>query len=118
VIVKSTGDGFFAAFDQPRPAIDTAMAIQRSLREHREASGSALSVRIGLHTAEATRRGADYSGMGVHVAARIGALAIGGEILVSADSLAEAGDVRTTNPASVAVRGVTTPVTVARVEWT
>jgi class 3 adenylate cyclase len=56
--------------------------------------------------------------MGVHVAARIGALAIGGEILVSADSLAEAGDVRTANPASVAVRGVTTPVTVARVEWT
>ena len=33
---------------------------------------SPLAVRIGLHTAEANRRGDDYSGMGVHVAARVG----------------------------------------------
>ena len=42
-----------------------------------QSTGFALSVRIGLHTAEANRRGADYSGKGVHVAARVAALAGG-----------------------------------------
>ena len=60
-----------------RPAVDAAIAIQRALRDHRASTGFALPVRIGLHAAEATRRGDDYSGMGVHVAARIGALAEG-----------------------------------------
>ena len=41
------------------------------------------TVRIGLHTTEATREGRDYQGRGVHVAARIGAAAAGEEILVS-----------------------------------
>ena len=69
-----------------------AIAIQRALREHRDATGSRSPVRIGLHAADANRRGADYSGMGVHVAARVGALAAGGEILATADTLAEAGE--------------------------
>ena len=43
----------------------------RPPRQH----GFAPSVRIGLHTAEASRRGTDYSGKGVHVAARVAALA-------------------------------------------
>ena len=44
------GDGFFAAFDSARSGIDCAIAIQRALVEHRDATGFALSVRIGLHT--------------------------------------------------------------------
>ena len=60
-------------------------SIQRTLVEHRAASGFALPVRIGLHSAEASRQGDDYSGIGVHVAARVGALAKGGEILATAD---------------------------------
>ena len=36
-----------------------------------EAPASPPPVRIGLHTADANRRGDDYSGMGVHVAARV-----------------------------------------------
>lgn len=116
-IVKTTGDGVFAAFETARAGVETAIAIQRSLREHRESTGFALSVRIGLHAAEATRRGDDYSGMAIHVAARIGALAGGGEILASAEALAEAGDPATSTPKSVPVRGATAPVTVAAVTW-
>ena len=97
-IVNSTGDGFFAAFESARAAIDCAIAIQRALVEHRASTGFALSVRIGLHTAEANRRGDDYSGKGVHVAARVAALAEGGEILATAETLAEAGDVRASEP--------------------
>jgi len=116
-IVKTTGDGVFAAFATARAAIDTAIAIQQALREHRASTGFALSVRIGLHAAAATRRGDDYSGMAVHVAARIGALAGGGEILASADTLAEAGDLTTSASRSVPVRGASAPVTVASITW-
>jgi class 3 adenylate cyclase len=116
-IVNSTGDGFFAAFDGARSAIETARAIQRALRDHRESTGFAPAVRIGLHAAEATQRGADYSGMAVHVAARIGGLAQGGEILASAETIAEAGDSATRAERTVPVKGATAPVNVAAVDW-
>jgi class 3 adenylate cyclase len=116
-IVNSTGDGFFGAFDTARQAVDTAVSIQRALRDHRASTGFALSVRIGLHSAEANRRGTDYSGMGVHVAARVGALAIGGEILATQETLTEAGDVRTTGERTTPVKGVTAPLNLASIGW-
>jgi class 3 adenylate cyclase len=116
-IVNSTGDGFFAAFDTARQAVDTAVSIQRALRDHRASTGFALSVRIGLHSAKANRRGTDYSGMGVHVAARVGAVADGGEILATQETLAEAGDVRTADERTMPVKGVSAPVNVASISW-
>ncbi|HEU5204470.1 MAG TPA: adenylate/guanylate cyclase domain-containing protein [Candidatus Limnocylindrales bacterium] len=116
-IVNSTGDGFFVAFDSAQTAVETAIAVQRALRDHRERTGFALQVRIGLHTAEATLRGADYSGLGVHVAARIGALASGGEILATSATLEQAGDVATTDARSVTVRGVASAVEIATIPW-
>lgn len=116
-VVNSTGDGFFAAFPSPREGVDAAIAIQRALETQRTASGVALAVRIGVHAAEATRRGADYSGIAVHIAARIEALAGSGEILASAETLAEAGDVRASASREATIRGVTAPVTVAAVDW-
>ncbi len=97
-IVKSTGDGFFAAFDDARHGIDGAIAIQRALRDHRDDTGFAIAVRIGLHTADANRRDADYSGIGVHVTARVTALAGGGEIVATSDVIAEPA--RSSRPAS------------------
>ncbi len=117
-IVKSTGDGFFAAFMAARRGIDCAVAIQRALRDHPDDTGFALSVRVGLHTAEANRRGDDYSGMGVHIAARVSALAGAGEILVTSDVLADAGDVTTTDARDAEVKGVSAPVHVAAISWT
>ncbi len=90
---------------------------QRALRDRGESTGFALSVRIGVHTTEANRRGNDYSGMGVHIAARVAALTGGGEILASAESLAEAGDVPTSDTREAAVKGVTVPVRIASVGW-
>ncbi|HEY8801272.1 MAG TPA: adenylate/guanylate cyclase domain-containing protein [Candidatus Limnocylindrales bacterium] len=116
-VVKSTGDGFFFAFDTARAGIECARSIQRTLADHRQDSGFALSVRIGLHTAEANRRGDDYSGMGVHVASRVAALAGGGEILATAETLAEAGDVAASEPREATVKGVTAPVSISKVTW-
>jgi class 3 adenylate cyclase len=116
-VVNSTGDGFFVAFDSARRGIDCAIAIQRALAEHRRTNGFAPSVRIGLHAAEANRRGDDYSGMGVHVAARVAALAGDGEIVATIETLGEADDILTADPREAALKGVTDPVKVASVRW-
>jgi class 3 adenylate cyclase len=116
-IVNSTGDGFFIAFDSARRGVDCAVSIQRALRDHRASTGFAIPVRIGLHAAEANRRGADYSGMGVHVAARVAALAGGGEILVTEETLTEAGDVATADAREVPIKGMTAPVSLASIAW-
>jgi class 3 adenylate cyclase len=117
--VRHTGDGFFASFDDPRSGVEAAVAIQRKLREHRSDSGFAAQVRIGLHVAEATRRGSDYSGQGVHAAARVGALAEGEEIVVSTDVAAAAGNLPypLSDPETVSLKGITEPVEVMRVDW-
>ena len=117
-IVNSTGDGFFAAFDSARSGVDCARSIQRALVDHRASSGFALSIRIGIHTAEANSRGTDYSGKGVHVAARVVELAQGGEILATSETLAEAGDISASAARSAQVKGVAAPVSLASVAWT
>ncbi len=116
-IVNSTGDGFFAAFDSAQAGVDCAISIQRALRDHRAGTGFAPPVRIGLHIAEANRRGTDYSGKGVHVAARVAALAGGGEILATAETLAEVADVSSSGAREVPVKGVTAPVSLAAITW-
>lgn len=75
--VKTTGDGFLAAFDGPARAIRCAQAIGR------QASGLGLQVRAGLHTGECEVRGDDLAGIAVHIGARVAALAGPGEILVT-----------------------------------
>ena len=74
-------------------------------------------MRIGLHTADANRRGADYSGIGVHVTARVTALAGGGEIVATSDVIADAGDVATTDVREATVKGVSAPVKVSSISW-
>jgi hypothetical protein len=77
------GDGFFVAFEGSNTAADCGKAIQQALARHRQEYGFSPQVGIGIHEVEATRKGNDYQGKGVHLAARIGALAAGGEILAS-----------------------------------
>ena len=117
-IVRTTGDGIFATFEDPESAIACAMAIQRTLEEHRREQGFSPKVRIGLHRAEATKEGTDWSGKGVHAAARIGALAEGDEILVSsATAEAAGGSVAVSDPRTVSLKGLFEPVEVVAVQW-
>jgi class 3 adenylate cyclase len=113
-----TGDGFFVAFPDPRLALGCAVAVQRALAEHRRAEGFSLSVRIGIHAGEATRRGEDYGGAEVHRAARIAALAEGGEILASRSTMDGAGsEVLFTATGDASLKGFTDPVALVRVTW-
>jgi class 3 adenylate cyclase len=112
-----TGDGFFVAFPDPGSAIGAAIAVQRALVEHRREHGFALQVRIGVHHGEATRRGVDYGGGEVHKAARIAALAEGGEILASSETVDAADGVAASGPREVTLKGFAQPVAVVSVAW-
>jgi class 3 adenylate cyclase len=94
------------------------VAVQRALAEHRRAHGFAPLVRIGVHLAEATRRGSDYSGGEVHKAARIAAAAAGDEILASAEAVEEtAGMFPSSEPREVMAKGIPRPVRVVSIGW-
>jgi class 3 adenylate cyclase len=113
--ISTTGDGFFVGFDSPEQAIAAAVAIQRRLAEHRKTAGFAPPVRIGLHAADANQVGDNYRGRGVHEAARIAALAKGGEIVAST---ATAGDTYpTAEPRSEILKGFSEPVDVVTIDW-
>ncbi|HEU4674007.1 MAG TPA: adenylate/guanylate cyclase domain-containing protein, partial [Candidatus Limnocylindrales bacterium] len=117
-VVKATGDGFFLAFERPDQAIDAAVAIQRRFDEQRRTQGFAPAVRIGLHEAEAGRSGLDYVGGGVNAAARIGGAANGGEVLVSASTLARVrSSPREVGRRSVELKGIEGPVDVVALDW-
>ena len=117
--VNSTGDGFFVAFEKAADALECGVDIQRRLAKHRREHGFAPQVRIGLHAAEATRQGSDYQGRGVHVAARVGAAAVGEEILVSSATLSEIDSIRfgLSEPRQLSLKGVEEPVEVRSVNW-
>jgi class 3 adenylate cyclase len=75
--VNTSGDGFLAMFDGPQRAIRCAMAIRDAV----QALG--IQVRAGLHTGEVEVRGDDIGGIGVHIGARVSALAGANDVLVS-----------------------------------
>lgn len=88
-VVKSVGDGFMLSFRSARRALRCARAIQQEFdRYSTQNRDIPIRVRIGVHTGEAIRERApdgteDYYGKNVNLAARIGDLAAGGEILAS-----------------------------------
>jgi len=75
--IKNLGDGFLATFDSPARAVRCASAIAEAL------APLGVAVRCGLHTGEVEQQCHDVSGIAVHIAARIAALAPAGEALVS-----------------------------------
>ena len=115
--IDHAGDGFFVAFADVTTALASAVEIQRLLAEHRRAHGFAPQVRMGIHATTATHDGSDYTGLGVHTAARISALAGAGEILASAETLAEVPDVAVTERRTAHLKGIAEPVDVIAVEW-
>ncbi|MDT5390074.1 MAG: hypothetical protein QOE04_3715 [Mycobacterium sp.] len=72
-----TGDGVFALFDAPTKAAKCALELVPAL------AARGIPIRAGIHSGECERRGDEWSGMAVHVGARIGALAGTGEVLAS-----------------------------------
>lgn len=116
--IKHTGDGFHVEFQSAKAAVSCAVAIQRRLEEHRRVQGFAPQVRIGVHSTEATRTSGDFTGKGVHEAARIAALAGPSEILASVHTALEAAPGATlTDQRTVTLKGIAEPVDVTTVGW-
>ena len=82
-VVKMTGDGMHAAFDDALDALDATLEMQQALTEPVATCGVALRVRCGLHAGVVERRDNDYFGSPVNRAARIMSAAHGGQVLLS-----------------------------------
>lgn len=82
-VVKHTGDGIMASFDDIVAAVTSTCAIQKSFQNFNNSSSETLHVRIGLHCGEPVRDSNDLFGGTVQMAARICAQASADEILVS-----------------------------------
>ncbi len=82
-VVKTTGDGLFAAFRSAESAVTAALAAQRLLAGAAWNPTCELRVRMGLHSGDAEFRGGDYHGPAVNRAARLTSAGHGGQVLVS-----------------------------------
>ncbi len=77
VEIDTQGDAFFVAFPTAPSAASAALAGNEAL------AAGPISVRMGLHTGAPTPTAEGYVGVDVHRGARVGALAHGGQIVVS-----------------------------------
>ena len=82
-LVKYTGDGFHAVFDNAVDALTAALAAQHALHREQWTEPARIRVRMGLHTGVAQLRDGDYDGSDVNRAARVMASGHGGQVLIS-----------------------------------
>lgn len=75
--LKTTGDGFLAAFDSATRAVRCAQAMVEASRRGK------LEIRVGCHTGEVVLMQDDAFGMAVHATARVMSLAGAGQVHVS-----------------------------------
>ena len=103
--VRIEGDALFMVFATATDALAAAAAGQRALAKTAFPHGAVVRVRMGMHTGEGTpaseKAGADYVGIDVHRAARIAAVAHGGQVLASGATRLLVGE---DLPAGVALR--------------
>ncbi len=99
--ISTEGDSFFVVFGSADDAVCCCLETQRALARYDWPDGAAVRVRMGLHSGRPTEHEDNYLGMDVHLAARIAAIAHGGQVVVSDATrlLAQAGF-----PAGVSLR--------------
>ena len=77
------GDSFFVVFASAREAAGAALQAQQYLAAHEWPGGEQVRVRMGLHTGEPVPHDGGYVGMDVHRAARVAAVAYGGQVVLT-----------------------------------
>lgn len=111
-VVKTLGDGVMLAFDSAGDAVGAAAAIQRVVANQRVAQP--FQVRIGVHSGDALRVDADYSGHAVNLTARLASAATGDQVLVSEVVRGLVGDsslVRFGDAIRLTLKGIAEPIT-------
>ena len=82
-VVKTTGDGVLAVFEDPASALAAARGVQHELGSAAWGDTGVLRVRMAVHCGPAIEREGDYFGTTLNRAARLMALAHGGQIVAS-----------------------------------
>ena len=99
--VDTQGDAFFAVFSSPKACVAAVVEMQQTLEAHGWPGGKQVRVRMGVHTGEAAKTATGLVGLDVHRAARVAAVAYGGQVLLSETAAAL---VRDSLPPGVALR--------------
>jgi adenylate cyclase len=111
-VVKHLGDGLMLVFPGAAAAVQAALELIPTAPEP-------LQLRAGMHTGELVVTADDLIGHDVNIAARVTAEAKGGQVLVTAETLAAAGElpgVRVLRPRRRALKGIGERVAISRVE--
>ena len=120
-VVKNQGDGFMLTFGGARRALRAMIDVQRDLEQFAaDNPDQGVRVRVGVHTGEVIAEDGDIFGKHVMLAARVGGLADGGEILVSSlvrEIAAARGDLSFGEPRSVALKGIEGDHVVYPLSW-
>ena len=82
-IVKMTGDGMCAVFDDPLQAVEATLDFQQAVADKTQTEDLELRTRCGIHVGVAQHRDEDYFGNTLNRAARIMNAAHGGQVLLS-----------------------------------
>jgi class 3 adenylate cyclase/YHS domain-containing protein len=82
--VKSIGDALMLRIPEPEAAVRLGVRITGELM----AMHGAPAVRVGMHHGPAVERDGDFFGAAVNLAARVSAQAVGGEVLLTAETAA------------------------------
>jgi adenylate cyclase len=87
--VKAIGDGLMLHCSDPRAAVCLGLRVVEELADEL----TVTPVRFGIHTGTALARHGDWYGRTVNVAARLCAVAPGGEVMVSESTRRAAGEI-------------------------
>ena len=86
--VDTQGDAFFAVFSSASACAAAAIEVQLAFLSHAWPAGETVRVRMGIHSGEASESPAGLVGLDIHRAARIAAVAHGGQVVLSASTAA------------------------------
>lgn len=120
-VMKNQGDGFMMTFNGARAALRAMIDVQRELEQYSaDHPDLGVRVRVGVHTGEVIAEQGDIFGKHVMLAARVGGLADGGEIVVSSivKEIASArGDLAFGPPQVVTLKGIEGDHVVYPLRW-
>lgn len=109
-VVKNQGDGFMLTFNGARQALRAMIGVQQELEQYSTDNPDlGVRIRVGVHTGEVIAEDGDIFGKHVMLAARVGGLADGGQIVVSSivKEIASArGDLAFGAPEVVTLKGI------------
>ena len=86
-VIDERADEFFAVFRSAASAVEAAVRMQELLAKRSWPDGQVIRIRAGLHSGKPSRTALGYIGVPVHTVARVCGVAVGGQILLTSDTL-------------------------------